>query len=124
MRSSAVVYPERRSAERSAVEGRSKLLSGPFDSDGLRPAPLRVNGIVAVAIALLTTAACSGPPASDAEVCRDVIRRLCVSRCPDADAKLGITPTDDCTALLTARSFCGSDDFKFSDRGVERAIFV
>ena len=61
-------------------------------------------------------AACSGPPATDAEVCRDVIRRLCVSRCPEADSKLGLAPADDCAPLLTARSGCGSDSFMFQNR--------
>ncbi len=65
---------------------------------------------------LVLACACQGPPATDAEVCRDVVRRLCNSRCPVADAKLGLTADSDCTGQLTTRSGCDSDDFRFENR--------
>ncbi|MBL8952695.1 MAG: hypothetical protein JNK82_18085 [Myxococcaceae bacterium] len=69
-----------------------------------------------VVAVLLVLTACEGAEATDAEVCRDVVRRLCSSRCEAADAKLGLTIDSNCTAQLTAASGCGSDDFKFESR--------
>ncbi len=59
-------------------------------------------------------AACAGPPASDAEVCRDLVRRLCLpERCSIVDSELSVG--SDCEATLLARTGCGDDDFQFSE---------
>lgn len=65
---------------------------------------------------LCAAAACSGPPASDAALCRDVITRLCAARCPDADLKLKLTGASDCVATLTGRTGCSDDGFMFQSR--------
>jgi hypothetical protein len=67
-------------------------------------------------LGLVLWTSCYGPPASDAAVCRDVITRLCVSRCPAADQRLGLNPMSDCTAQLTTASGCIDDNFKFENR--------
>ena len=67
-------------------------------------------------LGLVFACACSGPPASDVEVCRDVIGRICRARCPSVDARLGLTVNSDCTARLTTASTCITDDFRFENR--------
>src|SRR5262245_45438553 len=59
-------------------------------------------------------AACSGPPAPDAAICRDVIHRLCrPARCAEVTATLEVGDT--CEFALLARTGCQSDDFAFPD---------
>jgi len=76
-------------------------------------------------VALLVLAcACQGPLASDAEVCRDVVRRLCSSRCAVADAKLGLTMNSDCNMQLTTAAGCEVDSFTFEGAGTNRNDFL
>ena len=71
--------------------------------------PLRV-----VLLALpLAAAACSGPPAPDAALCRDVIHRLCLKPvCQRVTDRL--QPGDACEETLLARTGCSDDAFEFS----------
>lgn len=62
---------------------------------------------------LLTLSACAGPPASDAEVCRDVIHRLCLGPvCETAATKLQLADAG-CEATLVSRTGCANDQFSF-----------
>jgi hypothetical protein len=64
----------------------------------------------AVAIA----AGCSGPPAPDVAICRDVIHRLCLpARCVGVTVILEVNDT--CEADLLARTRCYQDDFTFPE---------
>nr|WP_246357828.1 hypothetical protein [Pyxidicoccus fallax] len=66
-------------------------------------------------------AACSGPEAPDAAVCRDVITRLCqTSFCPGVSEQ--IRPGLDCDATLLERTGCGAEDFTFSTPSRERFL--
>lgn len=58
--------------------------------------------------------ACVGPPAPDAELCRDVIARLCGARvCSTVQARL--TPPDTgCEQELERRSGCDDAAFEFT----------
>ncbi len=57
-------------------------------------------------------AACVGPPAPDAALCRDVVDRLCAApRCAPVDAQLAVD--DSCVATLLSRTHCDADDFVF-----------
>ncbi|HEY8206820.1 MAG TPA: hypothetical protein VIG99_05015 [Myxococcaceae bacterium] len=59
-------------------------------------------------------AGCSGPPAPDAAICRDVIHRLCLpQRCTAVTLTLEVN--DSCEADLLARTHCSRDDFEFPD---------
>lgn len=59
-------------------------------------------------------AGCSGPPAPDAVLCRDVITRLCLGPvCTSAQAALQV-PDAGCETELLARTGCGSDEFGFT----------
>lgn len=70
------------------------------------------NIVVSVRRLLLLAAAlcaCSGPPAPDAALCRDVVSRLCLGPiCSAVDVKLA--PQDSCAADLTARAGCDDDE--------------
>jgi hypothetical protein len=56
--------------------------------------------------------ACVGPPAADAELCRDLITRLCLGpRCALVDSQLVVDDT--CEPTLLERTGCGADDFAF-----------
>ena len=62
---------------------------------------------------LLWLVSCSGPPAGDGAVCRDVIHRLCNQpRCAQVEAALGVT--DNCEPITLDRTGCTTDDFGFS----------
>lgn len=68
------------------------------------------------AVLAVGVSACAGPPASDAEVCRDVIARLCaMPRCAEVDV-LKVPTNADCTATLTSRTGCIDDAFEFQNR--------
>lgn len=68
----------------------------------------RVFGAVAIA------AGCSGPPAPDVAICRDVIHRLCLpERCSAVTFLLEVG--NSCEADLLARTGCFQDDFAFPD---------
>jgi hypothetical protein len=63
--------------------------------------------------------ACSGPPATDAVVCRDIAHRLCVSQCGTAYNQLNVALTSsvaDCDALLNGRTGCNDEGFMFANR--------
>jgi hypothetical protein len=64
--------------------------------------------------------ACSGPPATDGALCRDVAHRICISECGNAYNVLGLQGVADCDAELQRRAGCAGDDFMF----VERSAFV
>ena len=61
----------------------------------------------------LLTCACVGPAASDAEVCRDTIARLCAPEVCAAVAPL-VPAQQPCEAALTAQSGCNDDAFAFT----------
>lgn len=58
--------------------------------------------------------ACVGPPAPDAELCRDVIARLCAEpACPSAQVRLAL-PESACLAQLEQRTGCDDANFTFT----------
>ncbi len=64
---------------------------------------------------------CAGPPASDAAVCQDWVKRVCTApRCEGVSVVLGVG--DDCEETLLARSGCGADDFAFTAVPRERFL--
>lgn len=64
--------------------------------------------------AVAITAGCSGPPAPDAAICRDVIHRLCLpARCSVVTFTLAVGDT--CEADLLERTRCHQDDFTFQE---------
>jgi len=72
-------------------------------------------------LVLLLAAGCVGPPAPDADLCRDLVTRLClVPRCGQVDSQLAVS--DDCEATLLTRTGCGSDDFTFSEPSRTRVL--
>jgi hypothetical protein len=76
---------------------------------------VRVGRLLAAVVC--AAVGCSGPPASDAELCRDVIHRLCQPpRCSDVDMKLGLAAGADCEAVLLQRTGCGDDAFALPNR--------
>lgn len=68
---------------------------------------------LALPTACLLLAACQGPPAPDAALCRDVISRLCLGPVCDVTTQQ-LRPGDACQDTLTARTGCGNDDFTFT----------
>jgi hypothetical protein len=77
-----------------------------------------LTGMLGAAIA----AGCSGPPAPDGEICKDVIHRLCLPElCPAAVVALGVGAN--CEADLLARTRCYADDYAFPESlGRERVL--
>lgn len=72
-------------------------------------------------VAVALSCACAGPPAPDAEVCRDVVHRLCQApRCDQVTQALSVD--DGCEQQLLARTGCAADDFAF--QAPERTRFV
>lgn len=58
--------------------------------------------------------ACVGPPAPDAELCRDLAERLCAPpRCASATLQLNL-PTDDCVNTVVVRAGCADPAFAFT----------
>jgi hypothetical protein len=70
------------------------------------------------AVAVLALAiACSGPPASDAALCRDVAHRICISGCTMAYDQLAVaSDATACESTLLARTGCSDESFKFQSR--------
>lgn len=67
-------------------------------------------------------AGCVGPAASDAELCRDVITRLCHEPlCDEAQRSLSVD-AGVCEEKLLARTGCGADEFSFSTPSRERVL--
>ena len=65
---------------------------------------------------------CVGPAASDAELCRDVITRVCLTPvCEVASTRLGVDGGS-CQGTLARRTGCGADDFAFSTPSRERVL--
>lgn len=72
-------------------------------------------------VGALMLVGCSGPPAPDAAVCRDVIHRLCLEpRCAVVDER--IAPGSDCEQALLQRTGCGDDAFEFASPSRERFL--
>lgn len=75
-----------------------------------------------VGVCSLLLLGCMGPPAPDAELCRDVIARVCVPPvCPNAAVRLAL-PEMDCTVKLQARTGCDSLDFAFTSPSRARVL--
>lgn len=65
---------------------------------------------------------CMGPAAPDAELCRDVIARVCAQPvCPNAAVRLAL-PEMDCNVALQARTGCDSLSFQFSTPSRARVL--
>jgi hypothetical protein len=72
---------------------------------------MRVVPVLALAIA------CSGPPASDAALCRDVAHRICISGCGEIYNQLNLVPdATTCEGTLLTRTGCSDESFKFASR--------
>lgn len=70
----------------------------------------------------LLLTACVGPPAPDAELCRDVIGRLCAARtCSTVEARL-TPPEVGCELELERRSGCDDPSFQFTSPSRERVL--
>ena len=66
------------------------------------------------AIPLLLSLSCMGPPAPDAELCRDVIARFCAEpTCPTAQTRL-VLPVMGCATELETRTGCNAPEFVFT----------
>lgn len=77
-----------------------------------------VCGMVGAAAAV---AGCSGPPAPDVLVCRDVIHRLCLEPlCGQVTFRLGVGGS--CESALEQRTGCAADDFAFTAPPRERVL--
>lgn len=68
--------------------------------------------------------ACSGPPASDGALCRDVAHRICISECGNAYNSLGLQNAANCDAVLQQRTGCTDDTYSFEGRGIDRSSFL
>jgi len=75
-------------------------------------APMRA-WLVGMSIAAIA-AGCSGPPAPDAEVCKDLVHRLCAPA-PCFVAINALNLGTNCEADLLARTRCDDPDFTFPD---------
>jgi hypothetical protein len=72
---------------------------------------------------LFFLAGCVGPLATDAELCRDVVVRLChVPVCDLAVSRLGVDAST-CEEVLLARTGCGADEFAFSAPSRDRVLY-
>ena len=71
-----------------------------------------------MAVWLWLMSGCSGPAASDAAVCRDVIHRLCISECGEAYNQLGLSKLESCEPTLLQRTRCGDENFMFEQRDI------
>ncbi len=72
--------------------------------------------------AVLLLASCVGPAASDADLCLDVITRLC--HAPVCDETLSRLSVDAgvCEETLLARTGCGAAEFAFSSPSRDRVL--
>lgn len=67
-------------------------------------------------------AGCVGPAASDAELCRDVITRLCQAPlCDEAQRSLSVD-AGVCEETLLAQTGCGAAEFSFSTPSRQRVL--
>lgn len=72
-------------------------------------------------VVFILTAGCSGPPAPDVALCRDVVHRLCLAPVCQL-VKDRFSPGDACEDTLLARTGCAADDFEFGTPSRERFI--
>lgn len=73
-------------------------------------------------LCLVFFTACVGPPAPDAELCRDVIERLCAPpACSIASTRLGL-PAEGCVTELVKRTGCDDPGFTFTTPSRERVL--
>lgn len=71
---------------------------------------------------VVLSAGCVGPAASDAELCRDVITRLCHEPlCDEAQRSLSVD-AGVCEEKLLAQTGCGADEFSFSTPSRQRVL--
>lgn len=76
----------------------------------------------AVPLLSLLLVGCMGPPAPDAELCRDVIDRLCATPvCPSAQVRFNL-PEMDCAATVQQRTGCFDIDFAFTTPSRARVL--
>ena len=79
------------------------------------------RSVRAAAFSCLFLLPCVGPPAPDAELCRDVIARLCAQpACTTAITRLNL-PAENCETELETRTGCGATDFAFTSSNMTRA---
>ena len=79
------------------------------------------RSVRAAAFSCLFLLSCVGPPAPDAELCRDVIARLCAQpACTTAITRLNL-PAENCETELETRTGCGATDFAFTSSNMTRA---
>lgn len=64
---------------------------------------------------------CSGPPAPDVALCRDVIHRLCIAPMCQV-VKDRFASEENCEPELLAKTGCESDDFQFVEPSRERFL--
>ena len=64
----------------------------------------------------LAIAACQGPPADDAAICKDVVNRLCAQPLCEV-VKQELKVGSDCIDDLNARASCDADGFAFGEAG-------
>jgi hypothetical protein len=67
--------------------------------------------------------ACSGPPAPDADLCQDVVSRICLARsCAGVGEQLALGNNQDCRTTLLQRTGCEAEEFTFSAPSRERIL--
>ena len=65
---------------------------------------------------------CVGPPAPDAEICRDVIARFCAEPvCVTAATRLKL-PVENCAVELETRTGCNATDFAFTSQTRDQVL--
>lgn len=83
----------------------------------MRVSPTRdyaAGSVRAAAFATVMLLSCVGPPAPDAEICRDVIARFCAEPvCVTAATRLKL-PVENCAVELETRTGCNATDFAFT----------
>jgi hypothetical protein len=62
---------------------------------------------------LLLSLSCAGPAADDADVCQDLVSRLCAQPVCESVTQT-LVPGESCSEELLRRTGCGSVDFQFS----------
>lgn len=65
-------------------------------------------------------AACVGPPAPDAAICRDLVHRICLP--PRCSSMAVLNAETNCEQTLLLRTGCDSDDFTFTAPARDRVL--
>jgi hypothetical protein len=74
------------------------------------------------ALPLLLLSACFGPAAPDADLCVDLLTRLCLSPiCPDAARVLAVEAST-CVQTLSTRTGCSQASFTFNTPSRQRVL--